>query len=153
MNHNSRKLRRRHNAEFKATVMAECQQPGASVAAVSLAHGLNVNLVRKWLVGKGLKRTGLSAPRTVAPRAHVEPTTPAASTSPSALHFVPVELAPAGVEAAPAVDRSDADRTSVEADIHIELQRGETRLTVQWPGSQAAHCAAWLGEVAVATLK
>lgn len=65
--------------------LAECQQPGASVAAVLLAHGLNVNLVRKWLVGKGVKRT-------------------------------------------------DADRAPVEADIHIELQRGETRLTVQWPG-------------------
>ncbi|CAN7752840.1 hypothetical protein LJR290_006811 [Variovorax sp. LjRoot290] len=51
--------------------MAECQRPGASVAAVPLAHGLNVNLVRKWLVGKGLKRTGLSAPRTVTPRPHV----------------------------------------------------------------------------------
>ena len=153
MNPNSRKLRRRHDPEFKATVMAECQQPGASVAAVSLAHGLNVNLVRKWLVGKGLKRTGLSAPRTVMPRPHVEPTTPATSTSPPALHFVPVELASAGAEVAHAVDRSDADRAPVEADIHIELQCGETRLTVQWPGSQAAHCAAWRGEVAAAALK
>jgi transposase-like protein len=35
-----------HGAEFKARVLAECQQPGASVVAVALAHGLNVNLVR-----------------------------------------------------------------------------------------------------------
>jgi transposase len=150
MNPNSRQRRRRHDPDFKATVMAECQQPGASVAAVSLAHGLNVNLVRKWLVGKGLKRAGLSAPRTVTTRPHVEPTAPATSTSPAALHFVPVELASTGVEVAPSVDRSDADRAPVEADIRIELQRGETRLTVQWPGSQAAHCAAWLGDVAAA---
>jgi len=61
-----------------------------------------------------------------------------------------VELASTGVEVAPSVDRSDADRAPVEADIRIELQRGETRLTVQWPGSQAAHCAAWLGDVAAA---
>ena len=48
--------RRMHGAEYKAAVLAECAQPGASVAAVALAHGLNVNLVRKWLVGRGLKR-------------------------------------------------------------------------------------------------
>jgi transposase len=55
-----------HGAEFKAQVLAACRQPGASVAAVALAHGLNVNLVRKWLVGRGLKRTGLVAPRQAA---------------------------------------------------------------------------------------
>jgi transposase len=150
MNPNAQKLRRRHAAEFKAAVIAECQQPGVSVAAVSLAHGLNVNLVRKWLVGKGLKRTGLSAPRTVAPRPHVEPTIPATSTAAQALCFVPVELASPAAKPAASVDHSDADRAPVEADIHVELQRGETRLTVQWPGSQAAHCAAWLGDVAAA---
>ena len=54
-----RSQRRVYGAEFKTQVMAECEQPGASVAAVALAHGLNVNLVRKWLVGRGIKRTGL----------------------------------------------------------------------------------------------
>jgi transposase len=32
--------RRMRGAEFKAQVLAECQEPGASVAAVALAHGL-----------------------------------------------------------------------------------------------------------------
>lgn len=150
MNPNSQKLRRRHAAEFKAAVIAECQQPGVSVASVSLAHGLNVNLVRKWLVGKGLKRAGLSAPRAVTPRARVESTAPSTSTSSPALHFVPVELASAGAKVAPAADGCDAARACVEAEIHIELQCGTTRLTVQWPGSQAAHCAAWLGNVTAA---
>jgi transposase len=54
-----------HGAEFKMQVLAECQQPGASVAAIALAHGLNVNLLRKWLVGRGIKRSGLAALRTV----------------------------------------------------------------------------------------
>jgi transposase len=56
--------RRVHGAEFKAQVLVECHRTGASVAAVALAHGLNVNLVRKWLIGRGIKRTGLPAPRT-----------------------------------------------------------------------------------------
>lgn len=40
--------RRRHGADFKARVLAECAQPGASVAAVAMSHGLNANLVHRW---------------------------------------------------------------------------------------------------------
>jgi transposase len=40
--------RRRHSAELKAQVLAECAQPGASVARVALAHGINANVVHKW---------------------------------------------------------------------------------------------------------
>jgi transposase len=44
-----RKLpRRRHSKELKEQVLAECAQPGASVAGVALAHGINANDVRKW---------------------------------------------------------------------------------------------------------
>ena len=62
--------RRVHAAGFKAKVLAQCQEPGASVAAVAMANGLNANLVRKWLAGRGLKRAGL-----VVPGAAVQPTT------------------------------------------------------------------------------
>ena len=40
--------RRRHSEELKAQVLAECARPGASVAAVALAHSLNANVVHKW---------------------------------------------------------------------------------------------------------
>jgi transposase len=39
---------RRHGRELKALVLAECAEPGASVARVALKHGLNANLVHKW---------------------------------------------------------------------------------------------------------
>lgn len=44
----AKRSRRRHGAEFKQLVLAACARPGASVAAVALAHGLNDNLVHKW---------------------------------------------------------------------------------------------------------
>src|SRR4249920_3169565 len=44
---NSRK-RRRYGAELKARVLAECQRPGASVAKVAMAHGINANIVHGW---------------------------------------------------------------------------------------------------------
>lgn len=44
-----RKLpRRRHSAQLKEQVVAECAKPGASVAAVAMSHGLNANVVHKW---------------------------------------------------------------------------------------------------------
>ena len=39
----------RRSPELKAAIVAECLAPGASVAAVALAHGVNANLVRKWI--------------------------------------------------------------------------------------------------------
>lgn len=140
-----RSERRVHGAEFKTQVLAECQQPGASVAAVALAHGLNVNLLRKWLVGRGIKRTGLAAPRMVT-RKPV-----GVDTSRSSLQFIPVELAPAPVGASAAEPEQARPPSSEE--IHIELTRGATQLCVRWPSTQAAACAAWLQELATVALK
>ncbi len=39
----------RRSPELKAAIVAECLAPGASVAAVALSHGVNANLVRKWI--------------------------------------------------------------------------------------------------------
>lgn len=64
--------RRRHGAELKARVLAECAQPGASVAHVAMSHGINANVVHKW-------RRQIGGPPRVAPVAA----------------FVPVALAPA----------------------------------------------------------
>lgn len=48
MEDSKRGSRRRHTAELKSRVLYECAEPGASVAQVALAHGLNANLVHKW---------------------------------------------------------------------------------------------------------
>ena len=48
MEHAKRAGRRRHDDELKAKVLSECEAPGASIAQVALAHGLNANLVHKW---------------------------------------------------------------------------------------------------------
>jgi len=38
-----------HGASLKAHVLAECERPGASIAAVAMAHAsVNANLVHKW---------------------------------------------------------------------------------------------------------
>jgi transposase-like protein len=42
--------RRIHSAEFKAQVVAACSVPGVSSAAVAMAHGINANLARRWVL-------------------------------------------------------------------------------------------------------
>jgi transposase len=39
---------RAYPPEFKARLVAESEQPGASVAKVALAHGLNANMLHTW---------------------------------------------------------------------------------------------------------
>lgn len=34
---------------FKAQVVQECLQPGATVSSVAINHGINANVIRKWL--------------------------------------------------------------------------------------------------------
>ena len=40
--------RRQYSAATKAQVMAQCDEPGASVAKVAMAHGINANIVHGW---------------------------------------------------------------------------------------------------------
>jgi transposase-like protein len=41
--------RRSYSKSFKIQVIEECAQPGASIASVALSHGINANLVHKWI--------------------------------------------------------------------------------------------------------
>ena len=111
--------RRQFSAEFKAEVVQACRQPGVSVRSVALARGLNPSLVRRWLVGDkgaGLKG-GLSAQQ---------------SSTRSASGFV----------AARVQDRHPAAAGA----IRLEIRRGGTALTLDWPVQEAVACGAWLKE-------
>jgi len=108
--------RRRHEAEFKARVLAACGEPGASVAAIARAYELNANLVHKWR-------------RRVAPAAR-----PPASSGAGHVAGEFIALALPSREAVPAA----------LADIRIELRRGATSVAVSWPLAAADQCAAWL---------
>ena len=45
----NRPKRRFYSSELKTQVMQECRQSGASVAGVALSHGINANIVHRWL--------------------------------------------------------------------------------------------------------
>ena len=136
--------RRHHGAEFKATVLAACNEPGASVAAVAQAHGVNANLVHKWRRGRGASATAAANSEPGMPATEAKPV-PAATPT-----FIPVELPPApasvpALAAAPAP--APAPTSDVPQEIHIELRRGAVTVNVRWPMQAAAQCATWLREI------
>lgn len=125
-NRSNRSIRRSHSPEFKAQVIGECRQPGASVAAVAIAHSLNPNVVRKWLAGQNLKRMG-------------EPT-PATPSRLSTLQFVPLELTNPE-------HREDVLAVS-PPELRLELDRGRLRLKLHCATSEGPTYAALLRALA-----
>jgi transposase len=112
--------RRRYCSVTKARVVGECAEPGASVAKIAMAHGINVNVVHRWRKlarggdAKAALRSGefIALPLTTA-HAPVPPTT-----------------------SEPAVPA-----------LQVELRRGAITMSITWPTSAAAEFALWTREV------
>ena len=111
--------RRRYHAEsFKVAVIEACCEPGASVAGIALANGVNANQVRRWM-----RERGIEAPTRRVPM-------PALEAAPEmAPAFLPLSFSP--------------DESALR-DIQIEIRRGNTAIKVNWPIQASGDCAAWL---------
>jgi transposase len=146
------RARRVHDAQMKSRVLAECRLPGASVAAVALAHGLNANVVHKWRRGQGLKRAALKADQPTGASAAV-----ALADQATAVQFVAVDVpalarpAEAVMALAPQTPAARAQPTDA-AVLEVQLRRGANQVTVRWPATQAAQCTQWLHELTMAVL-
>ena len=138
--------RRRHSDEIKAKVLAACDEPGASISGVALAHGLNTNLVRKWRSGRGVKR----AVMVIAPTAAIQAPPAALGAAPE---FVAVDMPAPAKAAMRAAAQPTAAAPMGEALIQIELRRGPLHLNVRWPTAAAEDCRAWLSELSSGLLK
>ena len=108
--------RRHHPEEFKLAVIEACCEPGASVAGVAMANGVNANQVRRWMRERGIE------PPTRRVAMPVLEATPAPA-------FVQLPMAPA---------------MPTLRDIRIEVCRGNTAIKVEWPVQASGDCAAWL---------
>ena len=97
--------RRTYTLQYKLDVVRQCGAPGVSVAAIAMAHRVNANLVRRWIVRH---RRELAA-AVVGPRAAMLPVIMTAATSKPGAH------------AADLVDASAKRSRPVAATIEIEL--------------------------------
>lgn len=100
--------RRVYSARGKRAIVEQCLQPGVSVAGVALAHGINANRVRKWIV-KQQRTAPAATPASPVPAALLPVAVQAEQPGSSARGLarrglIVVELHGARVELAGAVD-------------------------------------------------
>ena len=96
----ARRTHRTYTPAFKAELVAACLQPGTSIAALASSHGMNANVLHRWLTEHA--HTGRH-----------QPSTP----SPAMPEFIPLRLPNATAEAAP-------------AELKVELRKGALSMTV-----------------------
>ncbi|MFM9927772.1 transposase [Variovorax sp. H27-G14] len=120
----SKRRRLERSPELKAMVLAECERPGASVAKVAMAHGVNANLVHGWRRLERERRQAASA-------ALDQVRDAAAARAGDTVGFVPVMV----------------EQSTNGATIEIEFRRGSLTMKSTWPMTAAAQCAAWAREI------
>ena len=118
MTTDKKRVRRSYSPALKAQILAECATPGASVAKIAMAHGINANVVHTW---RHL--------------AHVKTDAGGAQATVDAGGFVQLALGPA------------APQASDERRIDIELHRGALSVRMAWPVSAAAQMTVWMREL------
>jgi len=112
-----KRIRRDYSPELKARILGECALPGASVAKVAMAHGINANLVHTW---RKLVREDTLKPAEVT-------------------RFVPIAIE--AESAAPPAPPAPPDI------VEVELQRGALTVKLRWPASATSELGTWMREL------
>lgn len=126
----ARRTHRTYTAQFKAELIAACQEPGASIAALALQHAMNTNVLHRWLKEwqQGLHRRQAC----VSPQAAQHPA------------FIPIAL---GASPLSLSEQAPPAPSAPPANIRIECQRRGLSVTVHWPLSAANECAQLLEQL------
>lgn len=112
-----RRTKRTYSPDTKAALLAACRAPGASIAAVASTHGMNANVLHRWL----------KAP----PQSKVCPT------------VVSEEMAELGTPAFIAVPLPMQAVEPIGQTIRVEVRKGSLSMAVTWPMSAASEFACW----------
>lgn len=116
-----RRTKRTYSADTKAELIAACLVPGASIAAIASAHGMNANVLHRWLkVQRQSTLNGDACAEAVALKAP-DPELPS---------FIPLPFPVKPPEAEQRV-------------IQVEVRKGALMMTVTWPTSAASDFTHW----------
>lgn len=119
-----RRTHRTYTAEFKAELVAACQSPGASIAAIAGQHGMNANVLHRWL--KEHQQSGRHQ------RIACSSTAQSRVTSPPVPAFIALKLSATATPEPPSTDV-----------IKVELHKGAVSMIITWPTSAASELAQW----------
>ena len=119
--YSTRRAHRTYSRQFKAELVAACQQPGASIAAIAGQHGMNANVLHRWL--KEHEQNGCH--QLVAANLSDTPltTTPAPA-------FIALKV--------PSVMQEPA-----ACDIKVELRKGAVTMILTWPSGAVGDLTQW----------
>jgi len=120
----TRRTHRTYTAEFKAELVAACQSPGASIAAIAGQHGMNANVLHRWL--KEHQQSGRHQ------RIACSSTAQSLVTSPSVAAFIAVKL--------PATATPEPRSKDL---IKVELHKGAVSMIITWPTDAVDDLAQW----------
>ena len=112
-----RRTKRTYSADTKAELLAACNAPGASIAAVASANDMNANVLHRWL--RESSQSGSCAVSTAVDMS--DRNVPA---------FIAMPLPPQAAE-------------PVEREIKVEVRKGGVVMSVTWPMSAASEFASW----------
>ena len=117
----ARRSKRTYSADTKAELIAACLVTGASVAAIASAHGMNANVLHRWLKDQrstaGTDGTGVES---------------------VALKAADQEL-PSFIELPLTIKQPEP----MQRVIQVEVRKGALMMTVTWPISAASDFAQW----------
>ena len=123
----ARRTKRTYSADTKAELLAACSAPGASIAAVASAHGMNANVLHRWLKES-------SQPRLPIGNGADTGATNVAMAGQSVPSFIALPLLTKLAE-------------QVEREIKVEVRKGGLVMAVTWPMSAASEFACWSASV------
>ena len=121
--YSTRRTHRTYSRQFKAELVAAAKQPGASIAALALQHGMNANVLHRWLK----EHEQDARHRLVSLSSSGESVT----TSPVPA-FIPIKLPTAAQAPEPTA-----------SEIKVELRKGAVSMIITWPTSAADDLAQW----------
>lgn len=117
--------RRTYSTAFKAELVEQCCQLGVSSAAVAVSHGMNPNVLRRWIKERACTDEAPRQARKVR----------ASQSSAPAFVALPMNAMAAHPPHEP------------NPTIQIEVLRNGTTVLVRWPTSDVTGSAAWVREV------
>jgi transposase-like protein len=121
----ARRTKRTYSADTKAELLAACNAPGASIAAVASAHGMNANVLHRWLKESSQPRLPIG----------------------SGTGATPMDMAGQSVPSFIALPLLTKPAEPVEREIKVEVRKGGLVMTVTWPMSAASDFACWSASV------
>ena len=133
--HANRRTHRTYTPEFKAGLVAACQRPGASTAALANANAMNANVLHRWLQEHARTDAHQPLSRSTS-KSTAKPSTEALAVERPAFIALPVT---------PSASQPNSHPAHVPT-IRVEIQRANATIIVNWPVQDGAVCAQWLRE-------